>query len=442
MAGNLRAGAAAVDITPKKALHLFGYPHVPRTSTGVHDPLFASSMYLASGEDGILFISCDVIFVPKAIVTSARQRIQEQTGLSGDNILITATHTHSGPDTVRYLSNESDSTVPEPDAEYMAQLEDGIVSAGVSAVQQEQHAVLGKGLADGRGVGTNRRNPEGLRDAAVPVVLVRSEEDGSPIGLMLICAMHPTVLHEDSTLISGDFPGLARLHLQGTVLGASCPVLYCMGASGNQSPRHVTRANTFEEAKRLGEVLGESVAAVVDVMEYGSVLNIQTTRTLVDLPIREFPDAETAASNLDQVEARYKALQAAGAPDTDVRTAECDLFGAQETLTLAHAARSEKLQAYVDTCMPAEIQVFQLDDWTLVGWPGEVFVEFALTLREHKPDAYMISIANGELQGYLVTEEAVQEGGYEASNALFQSPESGMILLERTVALLQGLGER
>ena len=68
--------------------------------------------------------------------------------------------------------------------------------------------------------------------------------------------MHPTVLHEDSTLVSGDFPAMTRQYLQEHVLGADCPVLYHTGPSGNQSPRHVTRANTFDEAERLGGLLG------------------------------------------------------------------------------------------------------------------------------------------------------------------------------------------
>ena len=48
----------------------------------------------------------------------------------------------------------------------------------------------------------------------------------------------------------------------------------------------------------------------------------------------------------------------------------------------------------------------------------------------------MISLANGQLQGYLVTEEAVRQGWYEAMNSLFASPESGMALVETTLELL------
>ena len=45
----LVAGACASDITPVEPLFLFGYPHVERVSTGMHDPLLASALYLFDG---------------------------------------------------------------------------------------------------------------------------------------------------------------------------------------------------------------------------------------------------------------------------------------------------------------------------------------------------------------------------------------------------------
>ncbi len=434
---SLTIGASAVDITPARSLHLFGYPYVERFSTGVHDPLFASAFYLHDGQQAALFISCDIIFVPKALAAHARETIEESTGVPAANVLIAATHTHSGPGTVRYLSNEEDSTVPEPNSDYLKQLEAGIVSAAQQAVSTARPAEIGMALADGSDVGTNRRDPEGPADPAVPILIARDSATGTAIGLMLICAMHPTVLHEDSTLISGDFPGLARRYLQREVLHPDCPVVWFMGASGNQSPRHVVKANTFDEAKRLGNALGKSVADALGKVQYTNRLSVDMAQEYVQFPVRSFPDAADATDRLVAAETRLAALQAQKAPKAEVRTAECDLFGAQETVTLARAVKSGRVTEFVNACLPAEIQVFRIGSWTLVGWPGEIFVEFALELRNLFPNSYVITLANGELQGYLVTEDAVAEGGYEASNALFQSPESGRILLQTSQMLLE-----
>ena len=86
--------------------------------------------------------------------------------------------------------------------------------------------------------------------------------------------------------------------------------------------------------------------------------------------------------------------------------------------------------------MPAEIQILTVGPWNFVGWPGELFVEYALAIRTRRPNAFAISLANGELQGYIVTPEAAAEGGYEAGNALF-APESGTALVGRTLEMLE-----
>jgi hypothetical protein len=46
-----------------------------------------------------------------------------------------------------------------------------------------------------------------------------------------------------------------------------------------------------------------------------------------------------------------------------------------------------------------------------------------------------VSLSNGVLTGYLVTEEAEQEGGYEASNSIF-SAKAGQIIVNEALSLL------
>ena len=120
-----------------------------------------------------------------------------------------------------------------------------------------------------------------------------------------------------------------------------------------------------------------------------------------------------------------------------MRTAEVDWFGAERLLTLARAAADGRIAAAAAERSPAEVQVVTLGPWTWVAWPSEVFVEFSLELKTKYPDVDVISYANGEYHGYIVTRGAVEEGGYEAVNALFQSPESGEALVRETLAALR-----
>ena len=435
MSSRLTAGAAQVEITPEDSQFLFGYPHVARYSTGVHDPIYSSALYLSDGQVQAMFVASDIIFVSKQVVSRARERIEKATGIAANNIMITATHTHSAPHTVNHPSNESDPLVPKVDTKYVQFMEDRIVEAATQAFENAQDAKLGLAIADDTGVGTNRRDPKGLADHNVPVLMVKSADDKN-IACMLVCTMHPTVLHEDSTLISGDFPGLSRIYLQKNVVGEDCVVIHQTGPAGNQSPRHVTKANTFAEASRLGEILAKAVQKVLPSIEYTDNLSFAVGQEfLADLPRKSFPSVDQAQAELEKATQKFEYLKSTKASSKETRTAECDVFGAEETLTLAKAAGDGSLEKTYESCLPAEIQVIKIGPWSFVGWQGEVFVEYPLAVKEANPQAFVISLANGELQGYIVTEEAAQEGGYEASNGLF-SYEAGQVFVDKTLELL------
>ena len=431
----LLAGAATVDVTPQGPVFLFGYPHVPRMSTGVHDPLECAALYLRSGGEQALFLANDVIFVSKTHAAEIRRRICERTGIGEHAIMVTATHTHSGPVMIDYVSNAADPVVPKVDPQYLGLFTDRVVAAAAAAVRSAVRAEIGFALVRAEGVGSNRHDPGGPADLDVPVIIARSLATRTPIGCMLVCAMHPTVLHEDSTLVSADFPGFARRYLRRQALPMSCPVLFHQGASGNQSPRHVTRANTFAEAQRIGELLGHQIAAALQSVTYQRDVAVEARVASINATPRLFPTPEVARRDLIAARDRYAQLKDQRAARQIVRTAECDVFGAEETVELAGASRDGRLAAAIAACMPAEIQVITVGGWAFAGWPGEFFVEYALELRRRLPGTFVITMANGELQGYIVTEETAARGVYEATNAVFH-PSNGLRFIAATLALL------
>ncbi|MEX0776845.1 MAG: neutral/alkaline non-lysosomal ceramidase N-terminal domain-containing protein [Phycisphaeraceae bacterium] len=435
-----RIGAAETDITPAHSQYLFGYPHVARYSTGVHDPLLASAMYIGDGElHGALFVACDIIWVPQEVAQRARQRIAQATQVPVESIMVSATHTHSGPITASMISNADDPHVPPPDPAVLTQLEEGIVSAAAKAWRTAAPATLAYACVDGSALGTNRRDPAGASIPAVPMLVARDAHSHAPLAVMVVVSMHPTVLHEDWTHVSGDFPGLARRWLQANVVGQRCPLVYHMGAAGNQSPRHVVKANTIAEAERLGQILGRAIAAGIQQAQPVTPVSIEAATVQVDLPVRQFPSVQEASARLDQVKAHLKHLQETSSDRAHIRTAECDWFGAQETLTLARASANGMVDQAARSCMPALVQVIRIGEHLFVGWPGEIFVEFAQAVMQRHPTVHIITLANGRLEGYLVTAEAVAEGGYEASNAIFASPQSGQRLVDATLHLIDRL---
>jgi neutral ceramidase len=432
----LTAGAASIEISPRDSVFLFGYPHVKRFSTGVHDALLSSALYLSDGMTELIFVANDIIFVGKALAQRVRKRIEEATAVPAAHIMITATHTHSGPNTVEYASNESDPAVPPVDPTYLQFFEDRVVAAAVQAHQNTRPVQVGLAVADATGIGTNRRDPAGPTDPEVPVLAARATSGDEMVAAMVVYSMHPTVLHEDSKLISGDFPAMTRRFLQQHVFGNECPILYHTGPAGDQSLRHVTRANTFAEAERLGGLLGRAIAQVVPDIVFSSSHTLRCTQGFVNLPKKEFPAVAEAEKQLQDALKTLQHLQRTNAARQFVRTAEVNWFGAEETLTLARAAQEGRLDDSYESCLPAECQVLTTGPWSFVAWPGEIFVEHALAVKARFDNTFVISLANGELQGYIVTEDAAREGGYEAANSIF-GPQSGKILVDATLTVLE-----
>ncbi len=434
----LKAGAATVIITPEESHFLFGYPFIERMSTGTHDDLLSSALYLTDGKKHILFISNDVIYINKESTARIRNGISEKTGIPASGILIAATHTHSAPVTVDLAISANDPIVPKVDKNYLGFMEESTVRAACQAVENAVSAEIAVVVGDATGAGTNRHNPEWAKDTDVPAMFVKNKNNDF-IGCMLVCNMHPTILHEDSTLYSGDFPHFVRETLRKEVLGNDCSVVYFTGTAGNQSPRHVTKSNTFDEAKRIGQIVANSIISkMTETVSFTSDISILISQKFIDLPKRTFPSVGWAEEHRNKTKRYFEELKINSKNLREIRTAEVNWFGSEELLYLSKLAQDNKLEKAYGSSLPAEIQTIKVGEWKFAAWPGEVFVEYGLELKNHFEDIALITYANGELQGYIVTKEAQEKGFYEAGNSFFDY-KAGELMLSETIRELKSM---
>ena len=91
-----RIGAAAVVITPPLGTPMAGY-YFDRAAEGVHDELFAKALVLEQGGTRAALVSLDLISTPMGLVEEIRKEIDRSTGVPGRNVMISATHAHTGP---------------------------------------------------------------------------------------------------------------------------------------------------------------------------------------------------------------------------------------------------------------------------------------------------------------------------------------------------------
>lgn len=431
---SLLAGVGVRDISPRQPMFLFGYPHVSRMSTGVHDPLLATALCLLDGENAALFVSVDILMLSHHVLAACRAAIADQTGIPTEAILISTTHTHSAPVSIDLLAFRGDPVVPPADALYLASVSEAIVAAAVEAWNDAVPAEVAVTSACVEGVGGNRHDPHGPRDGQPNILYLRETPSRKPLALSLAYAMHPTVLHENSTLASADFPGYTRQHIAEALPGVT--VLYHTAPCGNQSPRYHVTGQTFAEAERLGRRLGEAVLSAVAALagcDFTGHCPLAAARTFVQLPPRTFPAVDEAEHALAAARAEYARLQSAGAGHGPVRTAEVAVFGAEEQLFLSRAQAAGELAALRAEYTPTEVQAIRVGGAVFVGLPGELFVEYGLEIKAQAGvPAFVISLANGELQGYIVTPGAT---GYEAGFSLFTA-DAGRILVEAALGLV------
>ena len=309
-----RAGAASADITPSKPIFLYGYPNTPRISTRVNDPLLSTALFLNDGVEKCLLISVDVIWLSKRQVASVRERIAVLADVAIEKILVAASHTHSGPSTVAVVSNERDPTVPPPDPEVVERILDGIVTSAIKAVREAEAAEVGFTNVRVSGIGGNRHNPHGPSMPIVPVMAIRSPKTHQLLAIHYVYSVHPTVLHEDSTLVSGDFPGIARRILQQRMASTRpLAILHHLGAAGNQSPRHAVSGNTLGEAEWLASMLADVVKKSVRSINFSQSWTIDCRSTSIDLPMRPLPDLDVAHEHFMVAKAYVAQLMRAGA---------------------------------------------------------------------------------------------------------------------------------
>lgn len=418
--GQLKAGAYAVDITPPLGTPMSGYGDRTGVSTGVHDPLMASAIALDDGRSGCVIIALDLIAVDAPMTAEVRERVRAATGLGPDQVLLSASHTHSGPAVRdRYGSDYFDQALYELTIRKAA-------SAAIAAWERREPARWGAGTGRAPGIGSNRRDPKGSSDDSVTVL--RLEGAGGLIGLAYNFACHPTLLDYHNMLISADYPGAARRTLH-SVYGPDLPVLFLNGAAADISTRHLRREPTFREAERLGRILGGEVLRVAESIATTTEAEVRGGRVTMSMPLRQLPTEAEAQGLVEKAAAAVQACVGRGLPADrgEHRTAIVNLQGARATLGLVRQGMPDRLEG--------EFQMLRIGDTAWFSVPGELFTETGTAVRSVNPNCrtQVVTYANGAI-GYILNRVTHAAGGYEAGNTrLAPEAEDAVVEAARTL---------
>jgi len=436
-----RAGAAAVKITPPKGTPLAGY-YYNRAAEGVHDDLYSKALVLEQDGTRVAFVVCDLISLSRPIVEEARKLIGENSGVRGENVMVSATHSHTGP-VLRGGSTRNAAQGGEQDVavKYADELPRLIAESVKLAAEKLTNAVVSAAIGYEEHLSFNRRffmkdgtvawNPgkmntnivraAGPIDPDVTVWLVQTPDAKGAIATYVNFAMHPDTV--GGLQISADYPAtLSRL--LGEYKGPDMVTLFANGACGNINHVDVKWKDPqkgHHEAARIGTVLAANVLQAYKKMSPVSG-PLRARSEIVKLPLPIISEAEIE-------EARRIARIPADAKTPQPKFLE--RVKAYEVLDVM--AREGKPHE-------VEVQVIALgDEVAWVSLPGEIFTELGLAIKKASPFRYtfIAELANGSV-GYIPNREAYAQGAYEVVSSRCAEG-SGELLVQSAIYQLKEL---
>ncbi len=248
----LNVGAASVDITPNKAVALWGQFGL-RLSTKPDTPLTANVVALKSGDVTTTFVSLDLLQLPEVFVKAVREAVARKDGsINVENIVLTATHTHTAPvlqlETPGIPVNPQTMTVEETITYLADKISDGIVAAWKNlapgrmsygldrnSIGFSRRAVYANGSARMYG-NTNQAdfvNLEGMDDDDVGSIFFCDLQDH--VKAMIVNVACPSQVVESQSEVNADFWLPVRNHLKARY-GEGIVVLGWGSAAGDMSP--------------------------------------------------------------------------------------------------------------------------------------------------------------------------------------------------------------
>lgn len=439
---NLRAGAAAVRITPPKGAPLAGY-YYNRAAEGVHDDLYAKALVLQQDTNKVALVVCDLISLARPIVEETRKIITETSGVPGENVMLSATHTHTAP-VLRGSStrNATQGGEDEIAARYTAELPKLIAESVRLAEATLTNASAFAGWGRVENLSFNRRyfmrdgtvgwNPGKLNtnivraagpiDPDVGVFYVQTPDGKRPLGTYVNFAMHPDTV--GGLQISADY-SYTLSKLLAEYKGPDMVTIFANGTCGNINHVDVNWKDPQKghaEAARIGTILAAEVLQRYKKLRPMKVQSLRARSETVKLPLPLVkPEEIEEARRIAQI----PAITGTNQPKF------LDRVKAYKVLDVA--ARDGKPHE-------VEVQVIALgDDIAWVSLPGEIFVELGLAIKKASPFYYtfIAELANGSI-GYIPNREAYPQGNYEVVSARCTEG-SGELLVQSAIHQLKQL---
>lgn len=412
-----RAGAAAVDITPQEFPVRVSGSFFEHTTSEVKDRLYARCLVLDDGRERLAIAVVDNCVIPREIFDRAKELASEASGIAAERMLMSATHTHSGPALDGLLGSDGNpqyrSWLPGHIARAVQAASAHLAPAriGWAVVQDTEHTHCRQWIRrpdrvdlDPFGQRTVRSmmhpghqnpdylGPSGPVDPDLSILSVRSQS-GKPIAVLANYSMH----YVGAPPLSADYFGafgeqLATL-LQAENTAPPFVGIMSNGTSGDQHWMDYSRPKPENPPSHV-EFAGNIARQVFEAckrIEYRDWVPLTMRERLLALENRPISDAELAKAR--ELLATFKGRKPKALPEVY----------ALEQVQLSAQARVHELK----------LQALKIGELGIAAIPCEAFGITGLQIKALSPltPTFTIELANG-YHGYIPPPAQHPLGGY------------------------------
>jgi neutral ceramidase len=425
---NLEVGFGIVDITGDSAVIL--------------DRIHVKAVVLRQGAEQIALVECDATGISDEMASSARQIASLKTGIPYNNICVAATHTH----------------MASPSKE----LKTAVIQAITNAQTNLKNVKLKSAIGQQFNVSFNRRyymkdgsvvfnpmflNPDIVRpagpiDATIGIVMFYDVVSNKPVSGLINFPLHLDIVKEYGAVyqqngpgsrnsVSADYPYWIETDLRKD-FGNSFNSVFLTGCCGNINHWDFSKpgpqSGHATKSKQVGDSLYNSIRRALPMAKNETSCLASRSRVL-NIPLQGYTAEELAWAK----EVKSSSLSGKS-EEPGERKQFLDGVKRRRILWL-----DEQKQKGVIS-LPLDVQVFRLSDNTaIVTLPGEMFVEYGLTIKNFSPFAntLIVELANHSIS-YVPNKMAYSQGGYEVENSRIV-PGGGEMLAAAAIQMLNEL---
>ncbi|MFO8056789.1 MAG: hypothetical protein R6V10_05800 [bacterium] len=382
------AGFGREVITPDGPVWMAGFDFF-RLSTGVHDDLFVRALVVRLGGEKLALVSYDLVGMQGSDVKKIKAAIK---GFRPDQVILSCTHTHSGPDTMGIWGLPP--IFSGKDEDYMERLARLTARAVEQAETRSRPVDAWTAVYDlDPSLTLNRRKGE-PKDDTIGLMVFR-DQGGATVATLINMACHPEVIWKNKRKLTADYPGVLYRLTEKKYGGGAIFFSGALGALIAPDLDKPEEDHTWEDLENYGRDVFAEVERGMGLLEKEKELSLLHRMSLVRVPIKN---------------------------ELYTRLGE---FGMLER------------EVYEKETILTQVHLVEIGSAQFVTFPGEAYPKQGLNIRKRqKENSFQIGLADDEL-GYILYPEDYGSELYSYESSLCISPKLSVMMEEALLELME-----